>query len=134
MCGHKSRVHVLAVALAAGIVWALVVLVLGLTGTLVPGHMVIFDLFGAVYAGFTPTAGGVVVGIIWGFIYGFIAGLIFALLYNAFSHCCRHKCGMCCKMCGKHLCEKCCGQSHESCCTKTEKMETKGVESPEVKM
>jgi hypothetical protein len=85
-----TKLNPLALAFAAGIVWGLGMLLLGLIAmhsTL--GHPWI-PLVASVYKGFAATTVGSFIGLLWGFVEGFVGGLIFAWIYN---------CCVCCKMC-----------------------------------
>ncbi|VVB70965.1 Uncharacterised protein [uncultured archaeon] len=73
-------------ALAAGILWGLALLFLGLISAATGGYASEFiNTFGSVYFGYAPTFIGAIIGGILGFIDGAIAGAIFAWLYNYFS-------------------------------------------------
>ncbi|MBW2973876.1 bacteriophage holin [Candidatus Woesearchaeota archaeon] len=72
-----------AFALAAGIIWGLGCLILGLAAAY--GYGTGFEkLFSTMYIGYSTTVGGSVIGGIWGFVDAFIGGYIFAWLYNKF--------------------------------------------------
>jgi len=72
-----------AFALAAGVLWGLGCLVLGLTAAY--GYGTGFEkLFSTMYIGYSSTFGGAVIGGIWGFVDAFIGGYIFVWLYNKF--------------------------------------------------
>jgi hypothetical protein len=73
-----------AFALAAGILWGVACLIMGLAASY--GYGTGFEkLFSTIYIGYSTTLGGSIIGGIWGFVDAFIGGYIFAWLYNKFS-------------------------------------------------
>jgi len=72
-----------ALALTAGIIWGLMVLVMTLWVIWRGGGntLALLDKF---YLGYSISYFGALVGLIWGFVNGFIGGWIFAWLYNCF--------------------------------------------------
>jgi len=79
------KLNVKALALSAGIVWALAIFLITI-------WYLIFGFEGAtlrklhhVYLGYSVSLGGAFIGLIWGFIDGFIGGALLAWLYNKFS-------------------------------------------------
>jgi len=72
-----------AFALAAGILWGVVCLLMGFAAAY--GYGTGFEkLFSTIYIGYSTTFGGSIIGGIWGFVDAFIGAYIFAWLYNKF--------------------------------------------------
>lgn len=82
------KLNVKALALAAGILWGGVVLLVALCNMMWPPYGGAFlSLTASIYPGYTPGtgAGSLVIGTVYGFVDGAIGGLIFAWLYNALA-------------------------------------------------
>lgn len=94
----SSRLCIFGIAIAAGMVNGLGMLVLGWLATAYNFGVPIIHLMGTVYRGYAPNLEGVLMGSLWGFIDAFIAGLLFALVYNGII--CLCKC--CCRGCKKN--------------------------------
>jgi hypothetical protein len=74
-----------ALALAAGILWALALLMTGVVNLIWPGYGEAFlKLMASVYPGYhaTRSAGDLIVGTLYALIDGAICGLFFGWLYN----------------------------------------------------
>ena len=99
MSKHKcGKLHVLALSLASGTVFALGALSLAWSASLSGWGLDMVASMGSVCKGFTPSFIGGIVGALWGFVDGFISGAILAMLYNRFSSI---ECGSDCSI-GKH--------------------------------
>ncbi len=72
-----------AFALASGITWGLIVLIMTIWVMLKDGGNTL-ALIEQFYFGYSISYMGAFIGLVWGFIYGFIGGWIFAWLYNRF--------------------------------------------------
>ena len=83
--------------LAAGIVWGLCLLLLGIITLFTETYChQIVELLGNMYAGYKPDSfGGALLGLVWGLDGGFIGVTIAVLIYNALAGrgacCCRGK-------------------------------------------
>lgn len=79
------RFHVPAFALAVGIIWALMILLVGLANLVWPtyGHTFL-ALAASIYPGYHPGSGfgAVIIGTLYGLVDGTIGGAVFALVYN----------------------------------------------------
>ncbi|MCC6683211.1 MAG: hypothetical protein IT445_20130 [Phycisphaeraceae bacterium] len=88
-------------ALAAGILWSLSVLLVGLANLMWPPYGQAFlEIVASIYPGYQATGvgtgiGNVITGTLYALADGFIAGLVFAWLYNMMSRCCKCKGGIC---------------------------------------
>jgi len=82
------RLHVLALGLAAGILWGGAILFAGLANLVWPGYGGAFlEAVASIYPGFYPASGvgAVLLGTVYGLADGVIGGVIFAWLYNVLS-------------------------------------------------
>ncbi|MBT5237467.1 bacteriophage holin [Candidatus Peregrinibacteria bacterium] len=70
-----------ALGLSCGIIWALALLILGITAMNGFGSEFV-SLLGSMYVGYEATLLGAVVGGIWGFADAFVGGWVLAVLYN----------------------------------------------------
>jgi hypothetical protein len=86
----NSRLSPVALGLAVGILWGVVVLALGLIAHFVDYGTPFVNSMGVLYIGYGPTVLGAIAGGIIGFIDAFISGVIVAWLYNCFAGC--HHC------------------------------------------
>jgi len=92
-CGSQSGCHrlcVLCFGLTLGILWAAIVLGMGIAASasgLSYGSEFV-DAIGTMYIGYGATFVGSIIGAIWAFVDGLIAGLLFAWLYNLFCSLC----------------------------------------------
>lgn len=77
------KLRVRAMALAAGVVWGVVVLLVTLWAVIAERGLTLGHLSGY-YLGYSVSTGGAIVGMIWGFVTGCIAGGLLAWSYNAF--------------------------------------------------
>lgn len=79
------KVDSMALALAVGILWGVIVFL----GTLAVAWwgfgQDFFQVWTSVYPGYTLTLGGSILGLIYGFIDGFIGGWLLGWLYNMFA-------------------------------------------------
>ena len=116
MCNVKhSKLSTVGLAVAFGIVSALMMLVLAWTAWQSGMGTSIVTEWSSVYPGFAPTMAGGLAGAAWGFLEGFIFGLIFGCIYNLCVHMCcgKNACG-----CGKPGCAACgrgCGCGKPGC-------------------
>lgn len=78
------KLDVKATALAAGLLWALGVLLLGWMSALGLNSAFVGAL-GNYYIGYAPTFLGGIIGAIWGFVDAAVFGLVFAWLYNSIT-------------------------------------------------
>lgn len=79
------RFHVTAFALAVGIIWGAMILLVALAGLIWPGYGQAFlDFAASLYPGYHPGSGigSAIVGTLYGLVDGTIGGAIFAFLYN----------------------------------------------------
>lgn len=82
------RLNVIALGLAAGLLWAGAILLVALANLIWPGYGAAFlELVASIYPGYHPGTGvgSAILAAIYGLIDGIIGGVIFAWLYNAFS-------------------------------------------------
>ena len=84
MSHHHAKLGVAAFGFAAGITWALGLLILGWVSWWTGWGMQMVAVMGSMYVGYQPTFWGAIIGAIWGFVDLFIAGIIMAAIYNAF--------------------------------------------------
>ena len=84
----EMKLNLKALVLAVGILWALVVLLVGAANLIWPGYGVAFlQLMASIYPGYhaTSSIGDVIVGTLYALVDGAIVGLVFGLLYNWFA-------------------------------------------------
>jgi ABC-type phosphate transport system permease subunit len=77
-----------ALALTAGILWALALFLTGMTSLIWPGYGEAFlKMMASVYPGYhaSGSIGDVIVGTLYAFLDGAIFGLVFGWLYNLFA-------------------------------------------------
>ncbi|NIQ37065.1 MAG: hypothetical protein GTN81_00515 [Proteobacteria bacterium] len=82
------KLNVKALAFAAGILWGLAVLLVGLANLIWSGYGGGFlQIVASIYPGYqaTPSIGEVIVGTLYALVDGGICGLVFAWLYNLFA-------------------------------------------------
>ncbi len=82
------RLHVTALALAAGILWGGAVFLVSLAHWIWPDYGAAFlNLAASIYPGYEPdsTVGSVLIGTLYGLVDGAIGGAVFAWLYNLFA-------------------------------------------------
>ena len=78
-----AKLSVRALALTAGLVWGLGLLLVVLIALVSEGYGVAFlAAVASIYPGVEVSANGAFLGLLWGFLDGFIGGAIFAWLYN----------------------------------------------------
>lgn len=86
-CG---RICSVALGLAFAVVWAFVVVLMGLMAMNGSYGQVFVHFVGSFYIGYASTSMGIFIGFIWAFLDAFFCGLIVAWLYNLFAgHCCK---------------------------------------------
>lgn len=85
---HTARLSVCSLGIAAGITWALGVILIGLMSTYFGLATNWVDLLKSIYVGFDSTLLGTLIGGLWALIDGFICGALVALIYNHCSKCC----------------------------------------------
>ena len=79
-----AKLHVLSLALAMGIIFAVMMLVFGLIAWSTGLWAEAVGVIGTAYLGYAPTLPGSLIGAVWGFIDGFVFGALLAWLYNGF--------------------------------------------------
>jgi hypothetical protein len=80
-----GKVNEIALALALGSVYGIIMLVFGLLSTLTGWGSEALRLHSGFFIGWGPTVLGSIVGAIWGIIFGAIFGYILGILYNFFD-------------------------------------------------
>jgi len=84
----KMRLSTKALALTAGILWALVILLTGITNLIWSGYGEAFlQMMASLYPGYdaTRSIGDVIVGALYALVDGIVCGFIFAWVYNLFA-------------------------------------------------
>ena len=81
------RLSPLALGLAFGILWGVIVLVLGLIAHFIDYGTPFVSSMGTLYIGYGPSILGSIIGGLIGFVDAFIGGFIIAWLYNLFGGC-----------------------------------------------
>lgn len=76
------KLNVKAFAIAMGVTWGLIILIVTFILTLRGSGGEHLSRLGLFYLGYTVTYGGSIIGFLWSFVYGAIAGAVFAWLYN----------------------------------------------------
>lgn len=71
----------MALGVAAGILWAGYVLLIGIMAMFGWGNALV-TAFGSLYLGYQASVVGAIIGAAWGFVDGFIAGYVIAWIYN----------------------------------------------------
>lgn len=82
------RLNLKAFAVSAGILWALVVFLVGVLNPIWPGYGLVFlQLVASIYPGYDATSsfGEVIVGTLYALVDGAATGLLFCWLYNLFA-------------------------------------------------
>jgi len=77
-----------ALALTAGVLWALALLLVGAANLIWSGYGVAFlQLMASIYPGYHASGsfGDLVVGVLYALLDGLVCGLVFAWLYNLFT-------------------------------------------------
>ncbi len=85
-----SKLAVVTLGLAFGIIWAFGAFVLGLMAMGGWG-VAIVEVLSSVYIGYSPSFVGSVAGAVWGFVDGFIFAALVAWLYNRLLPVCRYR-------------------------------------------
>lgn len=80
-----NKINVKALALTMGIIWSLILLIMGILSNFGYGKMFV-AVMDSIYIGYKNNLIGSLIGTLWGFVDGCIAGAIIALLYNKISH------------------------------------------------
>ena len=88
MSHHNARLGVAGFGFAAGLTWAIGLLLMGWISWWSGWGAQMISVFSSVYIGYKPTFWGAIIGAIWGFVDFFIAGIILAAIYN---RCCANK-------------------------------------------
>jgi len=81
------RLNIKALALTAGILWALALLLVGTANLVWSGYGGAFvTLMASIYPGYhaSGSTGDLVVGVLYALVEGFVCGLVFGWLYNLF--------------------------------------------------
>jgi len=73
-----------AFGLACGILWGLMILLVGLAATFWSYGTAFANLFATLYPGYALGVQGSIIGGLWGLVDGFICGVLIAWLYNRF--------------------------------------------------
>lgn len=82
------KLSVQSLALTCGLIWAAVILLVGIANAIWPPYGLTFlQMVDAIYPGYHVATGipNVIVGMLYGLIDGAFGGLIFAWLYNLFA-------------------------------------------------
>lgn len=81
-----QKLNTKAVALALGIMWSAVVLLMSMTALTTESYLHnMVDFIASVYLGYSLSFGGIITGMLWGFFDAAIGGFVFAWLYNKFN-------------------------------------------------
>jgi hypothetical protein len=98
-----SRLCITSVALAAGLVNGLGLIILALVANETTNYGVpIIHLLASIYKGYAPGLTGALWGGLWGFLDAFFCGLLFAVIYNWIVYCCKCGCKLYCKKSSSH--------------------------------
>ncbi|HXF05850.1 MAG TPA: hypothetical protein VNM72_10610 [Blastocatellia bacterium] len=76
------RLNIKAFAVATGLLWGLVILLLTVFLAWRESGGEHLSRLGLLYPGYAVTYGGSIIGFLWSFVYGAIGGAFFAWLYN----------------------------------------------------
>ncbi len=68
--------------LACGIIWSVLVLIMGWAAAWIGWTDAMVEIFASIYIGYSASFLGAIIGAIWAFFDGFIGGYIFVWLYN----------------------------------------------------
>lgn len=79
------KLNIRAFALAAGIVWAVGCLFMGLTALVCPWAVPFVKAVGTMYVGYAPTVAGSLIGAAWAFVDAGVGAALLAWLYNRFT-------------------------------------------------
>jgi len=83
------KFNVIQLGLTLAIIWAVIVLLVGITNLIFPGYGVAFlQIVDSIYPGYhfgKLGFGGVIVATLYATLDGFILGIVFAWLYNLFG-------------------------------------------------
>jgi hypothetical protein len=85
---ETMRLSLKALALTAGILWAMAVLLVGAANLVWSGYGVAFvQLMASIYPGYHASGsfGDLIVGVLYALLDGIVCGLVFAWLYNLFT-------------------------------------------------
>jgi hypothetical protein len=91
---EKMRLSRFGMGMALGLVWGLMVLVMGLLAHYLQYGVEFVTSLGTVYIGYEKTIVGSFIGAGFAFLDGFVGGILIALFYNLFARCkscCRPK-------------------------------------------
>ncbi|WP_455276874.1 bacteriophage holin [[Eubacterium] cellulosolvens] len=80
-----EKLSVKGLALSIGILWAIAILLTGISATFSTWGDKYVELIGSMYIGYSASIAGSIIGAVWGFIDGLIAGAVIAWLYNRFA-------------------------------------------------
>ena len=87
MYKNGGRLCVVALGLATGVVWGVMMLLIGFAMMHADYGKAFFDVMASLYPGYAATVGGSFLGLLWGFVDGFIGGALVAVFYNFFCRC-----------------------------------------------
>ena len=82
------KLNIKAFCLTAGILWAVVVFLVGVANLMWSGYGGVFlQVIASIYPGYdaSPSIGAVIVGTLYALVDGLVLGLVFAWVYNLFS-------------------------------------------------
>ena len=79
------RINVIALSVAAGLLWGAAIFIVATANSIWPGYGVAFlELAASIYSGYHPGPGfgSIIIGTLYGLVDGAIAGAVFGWLYN----------------------------------------------------
>ena len=87
---HKAKFCPVSLGVAIGLVWGIIVLLIGLLAFYFEYGKLFVGSMGQLYIGYEPSIIGSLIGGLIGFLEAFIAGFFIGVFYNCFTRCC-HK-------------------------------------------
>lgn len=80
-----GRINAVALSLALGLIYGILMLKIGLLSMLTGWGKDIFKLYSSFFPGYRPTVSGSIIGAIWGALWGLAFGFAIAVVYNAIA-------------------------------------------------